>query len=439
MTFFSPRGVLVFVYKYGINMKARKILLVFLILYGGYVSAQEVRDSVKIYFRQGYSVLEPSRRNSKEALDRIADSLRTSYADSVYQLKRIQVVGGASPEGSIPLNRRLSVKRANVLFNYLSRYGELPDSLKTNVFLGRDWNGLIRLVSDDPELPYRKETLHLLHELAEDAANDDLSKGDHLRRIQQLRGGVPYWYMYKKHFPELRASRLYLWYEKVWNPIAPMPMPSIELPVPEPEPAGPLPLVPYMPPQPRNLYLAVKTNMLYDALLVPNIGVELYLGKAWSVGANWMYAWWKTDRRHWYWRTYGGDIAIRKWFGKAAKEKPLTGHHVGLYGQIFTYDFETGGKGYMGGKPGGTLWDKMNYSTGVEYGYSLPVAYRLNIDFTIAVGYWGGTYYEYTPVDNCYVWQATKERHWFGPTKAEISLVWLIGRGNFNKGKGGGR
>ena len=44
----------------------------------------------------------------------------------------------------------------------------------------------------------------------------------------------------------------------------------------------------------------------------------------------------------------------------------------------------------MGGKPGGTLWDKMNYSTGVEYGYSLPVAYRLNIDFTIAVGYWGG-------------------------------------------------
>ncbi|KEJ86528.1 hypothetical protein HMPREF1002_00726 [Porphyromonas sp. 31_2] len=179
--------------------------------------------------------------------------------------------------------------------------------------------------------------------------------------------------------------------------------------------------------------------MLYDALLVPNIGVEFYLGKDWSVGANWMYAWWKTDRRHWYWRTYGGDMVIRKWLGKAAKEKPLTGHHLGLYGQIFTYDFETGGKGYMGGKPGGTLWDKMNYSAGVEYGYSLPVAYRLNIDFTIAVGYWGGTYYEYTPVDNCYVWQATKERHWFGPTKAEISLVWLIGRENFNKGKGGRR
>ena len=78
-------------------MKANKILLVFLIFYVGHIQAQEIQDSVKIYFRQGYSVLEPSHRNNREALDRIADSLRTSYADSVYQLKRIQVVGGASP------------------------------------------------------------------------------------------------------------------------------------------------------------------------------------------------------------------------------------------------------------------------------------------------------------------------------------------------------
>lgn len=60
------------------------------------------------------------------------------------------------------------------------------------------------------------------------------------------------------------------------------------------------------------------------------------------MAANWMYGWWKTDRQHWYWRAYGGDIAIRKWWGKAAGEKPLTGHHIGIYGQIFTYDFETG-------------------------------------------------------------------------------------------------
>lgn len=183
------------------------------------------------------------------------------------------------------------------------------------------------------------------------------------------------------------------------------------------------------------LYLNVKTNMLYDALLIPNIGLEVDLGKRWSIAANWMYGWWDNAPRNWYWRAYGGDVAIRKWIGSAAGRKPLTGHHIGVYGQIFTYDFETGGRGYMGGKPGGTLWDKMNYVAAAEYGYSLPIARRWNIDFTIGVGYWGGIYHEYLPEGDYYVWLSTKQRNWIGPTKAEVSLVWLLGKKNQNEKK----
>lgn len=427
----------------------KKLFFIALLFYGGCLSAQtvhEVRDSVQIHFRQGKIDLSPSVGDNRSALARIADSLRTSYADSIYRLQRILVVGGASPEGSVKINRWLSEKRAGVLFDYLSRYGALPDSLKASEFLGRDWDGLIRLVMDDPDVPYREETLALLREIADEARGAAPAKGDHLGRIQRLRGGAPYWYMYKRHFPDLRASRLYLWYEKVWNPAAPIPQPKAEILVPPVDTviirdtiyihdtlyvARPCPERPF--------YMALKTNMLYDALLIPNLGVEFYLGRNWSVAADWMYGWWKTDRRHWYWRAYGGGISVRRWFGRAAEEKPLTGHHLGLYGQIFTYDFETGGRGYMGGEPGGTLWDRMNYAAGVEYGYSHPIARRLNIDFTIGLGYWGGTYHEYKPVDGCYVWQSTRQRHWFGPTKAEVSLVWLLGRGNYNKGKGGKR
>jgi hypothetical protein len=176
-------------------------------------------------------------------------------------------------------------------------------------------------------------------------------------------------------------------------------------------------------------YMAVKTNMLYDALLVPNIGVEFYVGKNWSVAGNWMYAWWKSDRKHNYWRIYGGDVELRRWFGRRAVEKPFSGHHVGLYGQIVTYDFELGGKGYLG--------DKWSYGGGVAYGYSLPVGHRFNVDFTLGIGYLGGSYKEYIPLDGHYVWQTTKNRRWFGPTKAGISLVWLIGRGNYSRKKGG--
>ena len=188
---------------------------------------------------------------------------------------------------------------------------------------------------------------------------------------------------------------------------------------------------PIVKPEAKPFYMALKTNALYDVLAIPNIGVEFYLGKKWSVATNWHYAWWKTDPKHWYWRTYGGDIALRRWFGRKAAEKPLTGHHVGVYGQILTYDFETGGRGYLG--------DRWSYAAGVEYGYSLPIAKRLNIDFTLGMGYLRGEYKEYLPMDECYVWQATKNRKWLGPTKAEVSLVWLLGSGNSNKIRGGKR
>ena len=98
-----------------------------------------------------------------------------------------------------------------------------------------------------------------------------------------------------------------------------------------------------------------------------------------------------------------------------------------MYAQGLTYDFETGGKGYL---------SDFGYGVGVEYGYSLPVAKRLNIDFGLGVGYSGGKYKVYDPEDGCYVYKETKKRGWFGPTKAEISLVWLLGHGNENK-KGG--
>ncbi|MBO4955287.1 MAG: DUF3575 domain-containing protein [Muribaculaceae bacterium] len=186
-------------------------------------------------------------------------------------------------------------------------------------------------------------------------------------------------------------------------------------------------------------YMSLSTNMLYDALLVPNIGAELWLGRQFSVTANWMYGWWSKNGRHRYWRIYGGDLAVRYWFGKAAQSKPLTGHHGGIYATVFTYDFEFGGKGQMGGKPGASLWERAHIAAGVEYGYSLPIASRLNLDFTLGVGYMGGTYYDYRPLDGHYVWQKTSRRHWVGPTKLQISLVWLLGCGNHNTTKGGGK
>ena len=74
------------------------------------------------------------------------------------------------------------------------------------------------------------------------------------------------------------------------------------------------------------------------------------------------------------------------------------------------------------------------------YGYSMPIAKRLNLEFTIAVGYASIPYQHYIPSTD---WQTLYKDldkqgtwHYFGPTRAEVSLVLPIWG---NKRKGGSR
>ncbi|MDE6290490.1 MAG: DUF3575 domain-containing protein [Muribaculaceae bacterium] len=281
---------------------------------------------------------------------------------------------------------------------------------------------------------YKSDVLSLLERI-----NGTNAPAHPLAELKSLHGGEPYKYLFTELFPELRASRLTVEYERLFPDIR---IPDMPLRAPQitTELDGvimPLPVEVETIKECRPFYMALKTNMLYDAFLLPNIGAEFYVGKNISLTADWMYGWWDRDRTHYYWRAYGGNLGARWWFGKAAHEKPLTGHHLGLFAGVVTYDFELGKGGIMGGIPHGTLWDRCNFISGVEYGYSLPVTRRLNIDFSLAIGYMGGKYLKYEPKYGFYIWQSTHKLHWFGPTKAEISLVWLIGCDNYNRSKGG--
>ncbi|WP_428830263.1 DUF3575 domain-containing protein [Alistipes putredinis] len=430
-------------------------LMLFMLLLGychiGCGQEQVLVDTlnVQVYFRQGYSILEFDYRDNAKRLAAFVDSVRTLQGSASCRVKTFRIVGTASPEGVSVLNKRLSENRAKNLVAWIEEYISLEGATLDIQALGIDWERLERQVVAS-DMPYREEVLDILRNTPEWIIKDGVVVDGRKRRLGMLHGGRAWWYLYEHFFPELRSSDVHVIckVERLPVPVA-APRDSVivehrdtVIPVMESAPivlrdtvrscdsslsAG------------RPFYMSLKTNLLYDVALVPNIGAEFYVGRGWSIGGNWMYAWWKSDKRHNYWRMYGGELDIRKYFGRRASEKPLTGHHLGLYGQIFTYDFETGGRGYMGGKPGGTLWDRMNYAVGLEYGYSLPVGRRLNLDFTVGVGYWGGEYQKYLPEDGHYVWTETRQRHWFGPTKAEISLVWLLGRGNYNAKKGGKR
>lgn len=367
--------------------------------------------------------------------------LQEDYLDNERQMARIKkvmslspridsivVYAYSSPEGTPRRNNFLARERAEVARQFI--LANLPNDsvlLPENIILrpmGENWDGLKQELQSNYHLMNRDRVLKIL--------DADINTETKKWRLQNLDNGFTWKWIIQHHMPQLRIA--------TWVCVF-VPTPELSadstfadnqhLETIQPQdsvvPADTIDAMKLFPATKHHTFpvFALKTNMLYDAALVPNLGVEFYLGKQWSIATNWHYAWWNNNT--WFWRTYGGELDVRKWLGSAAKERPLTGHHLGIYGQVLAYDFMIGDHGFMSGNAGEHAFIKPSYAFGLEYGYSLPIAKRLNIDFVLGLGYQGGVYNEYYLMDDHYVWHATKKRHFIGPTKAEISLVWLLG------------
>lgn len=167
--------------------------------------------------------------------------------------------------------------------------------------------------------------------------------------------------------------------------------------------------------------VSLRTNLLFDAAVIPNVGVEWGMGSRWSMLTNGMFIWLKNDNRHRYWRWAVADVELRRWL--VPRNMPLAsrrlGIHVGPYAAVYRYDVEFGGEGQR---------SDFNWGVGGAVGYTWPIGRRWSLDFTLSVGYIDGKYKKYRPEDNGYMWEADYRRRYFGPTKAEVALVWDIGR-----------
>ena len=404
--------------------------------------AASIQDSLRttIYFRPGYSLLELSYRDNAANMKALTQGIQTIKGNPCVQLQHIRILSAASPEGNSALNKRVAKRRGERLRNYLKETLVLPDSIFTVSSAGEDWQGLAALIAKE-KTPWRNKALQIIRHTPEWVTRNGKVVDGRKRQLQNLDGGKAWKYMLDNHFYTLRTGAVVVCEVKT---LAAESTPSAaearqeqarldsvsQSPSSPPFPAIPSQVHPSSESQspPVASYFALKSNLLYDALLVPNLSLEASIGSGWTLAAGGMLAWWSKDAKHRYWRIYGGDLEIRKYFGTLSKSKPLQGHHLGIYGDFLTYDFEFGAKGYQ---------SKATYAAGIKYGYSHPIANRLNLDFALGIGYLHSNYKTYVPRDGCYVYQETKKRKWLGPTQAEISLVWLLGKGNTNKKKGG--
>lgn len=267
-----------------------------------YLTGQEMvsRDtvSVKLYFQQGYDTLSSSFRDNGIRFDSLLHHTRLFNKESEHRLRQVCIVSGASPEGGTEINRYLSDRRGIAARTYLKEKLALDTCFFKMESRGVDWIGLTGQIAMS-DMPHRTEVLDILYNTPEWVIRDGAIVDSRKNRLQRLYGGRVWRYMEKFFFPELRRTKILFVYEPcsvgILKPGMAIPIyrslfndstGSISTPL-------SIPLQPVEPIGGRSIYIGLKTNLLYCVALVPNLGMEFYLGKGWSAGGSWMYAWWK--------------------------------------------------------------------------------------------------------------------------------------------------
>lgn len=120
--------------------------------YRVHVRERVVYDNTKalIDFAHASSEIDTTLGCNASELERIRDCVEDIYARKEYALDSLVIVASCSPEGTLALNRNLSLARSEAVKAYMSDFvpPEWKDSLKT-ADMPENWDQFIRLVEND--------------------------------------------------------------------------------------------------------------------------------------------------------------------------------------------------------------------------------------------------------------------------------------------------
>lgn len=390
--------------------------------------------SLSVSFRQGHRTIDPDYMGNASRIASFSEEMRRYVADYTIAVESVDIVGGASIEGSAELNADLSNNRAQRMVEILRRFAVVPQEIVHVDSRGVNWEDVSSMVLEDASVPSRDEVLSLLSGEPE---------SERKPRLEALDGGVPYAYMYEHIFPYVRTGKMTVTFRTLPKvPVAPAPARVRDTVVvvnrdtvyhvfpngvgnlnagfqagdiyqafngymPAPGRRGRRGYMvaagyPYgfpldgadggegyrptrmerMDSLLREPVLAFRSNLLVPAM---NVGVELPLGNRWSLSADWYYPWvWRHPDHKDCFEFLGGTAEVRYWFGRRhrpgqenAKYRFL-GHSVALVAGAGYYDFERDWAGFQGEY--GAL--------GLDYTYAMPIGRKagMHLEFDVTAG-----------------------------------------------------
>jgi len=170
---------------------------------------------------------------------------------------------------------------------------------------------------------------------------------------------------------------------------------------------------------------ALKTNLLSDGFLSPNLGIEIGLAPKWTLDVSGQFnAWTLSHNRRW--KHWAVQPEARYWFCDR-----FAGHFIGVHAHGGQYNIGgiDGKINFLGTdarKLKDTRYQGWFAGAGVAYGYAWILGLHWNLEAEIGIGY-SYTRYDRFRCTGCGKKIETDEpHHYVGPTKAAINLVYLF-------------
>ena len=355
------------------------------------------------------------------------------YLDNIWQLGQIRkflsispkidsitIRSFASPEGPYSRNVWLSRKRAESAKDFLLKMVPEGSSLTADKIkldpVPENWDGL----TEEIEKNYHEED----RELVLGILRSDIGTESKKMSLKSLDGGRSWRHIIDENMPRLRyATWICVWVdpgidhvEKRFTDYPSTPSRLALIPQPEPVP-------PVLPEYERQMVLAGRTNLLVPGL---NFGVEIPVGRHFSIGADYWYPWWLAKSNKYCGEMLGWFIDGKYWFtGRNGKyewtrDDKLKGHALGLYAGGGYYDYQKRKSGYQG--------EYIDF--GVDYTFGMPIGRKkwMRMEFNVGVGCILTQARHYTPTSD---WADlikdpdVKQNYYtfFGPTRVGISFV----------------
>ena len=161
------------------------------------VKSRDIQAECFLDFEVNKINIRPEYMNNPKELAKIRAMIDELKSDPSIKVNKLDIVGYASPEGSLANNKRLSEGRAMALRDYLASRYDFSRNQYYIIFGGENWDGLVKAL-DTIDFEYKDEALNIINDIPVEKGRE--------AKLMQLRGGVPYRYMLKYIFPSLRVA-----------------------------------------------------------------------------------------------------------------------------------------------------------------------------------------------------------------------------------------